>query len=60
MCQDDPGLRPEQLEGMGLPATQVGSRLGVAAGSVWGIFAIQIKHLNRDTEPAVRYMHLKF
>lgn len=34
--------------------------MGVAAGSVWGIFAIQIKHLNRDTEPAVRYILLKF
>ena len=34
--------------------------VGVAAGSVWGVFAIQIKHLNRDTEPAVRYILLKF
>ena len=34
--------------------------MGVAAGLVLGIVAIQIKHLNRDTEPAVRYMHFKF
>lgn len=28
--------------------------------SVWGIFATQVKHLNRDVEPAVRYTCLRF